>query len=302
MAGTDHARALADIPAAAVIAGIDTDPARGPALPQSGLPVYPSVFDAASEHLDPDIVVVATPTGTHAQVCSDVSEYFPRAAIIVEKPAASNLEDSLRIVTGVGGKQQVTVAYHMAFSPEVEWALGETAARAGQLGTPVAIESWNADPYQPDLASATTRLGTSWIDSGINSLSVIERFAKPVARTSLRQIGAPSRSLFEGIFTCQAGSAQLTAIVLTSWYSTAQTRSTRIRYSSGAEVVMDHNAVAGFLLQDGRASAMFGSDGAIPRRESHYRAFYRSWLAAGIQAFPQEASLRLHRLLLGGDG
>lgn len=80
----------------------------------------------------------------------------------------------------------------------VEWALEEMAERANQLGLPIAIESRGADPYQSDLVSAQARLGNSWIDSGINALSVIERFVKPVECISLRPIGSPSRSVFEG--------------------------------------------------------------------------------------------------------
>lgn len=298
IAGTVHARVLEDIPSVALVAGIDKS-SRNLTFRGNKMPVYPSVFDMTSEsELHPDIVVVATPTRTHAQICGEVGEYFRQASIIVEKPAADNLEDARRIVRGIGGKQPVAVAYHMAFSPVVEWGRKEAAERADRLGPPVAIESWGADPYQSDLAGAQERLGNSWIDSGINALSVIERFARPVARTSLRQIGSPARSVFEGTFSCEAGGRQLPATVMTSWHSTAPSRWTRIRYSSGAELVMDHNAVAGYIRQDGTPSAVFGSDGTIPRREAHYRALYRSWLANGDQIFSADTSMRLHELLL----
>lgn len=298
-AGAVHVRALAHFADVAVIAGVDTDPRHNSAFQEAGLPVYPSMFDSTSASgIDPDVVVVATPTRTHADVCRDVGEYFQQAGILVEKPAADSLEDAQRIIQGVGGKQRVTVAYHMAFSPEVSWGLAETASRSGALGPPVAIQSWNADPYHLELDSAQARLGTSWIDSGINALSVIERFAPLTGRTSLRQIGDASRSVYEGTFTCQAGDQQLTATVLTSWYATAPARSTRIRYASGAELIMDHNAVAGHLLEDGRVSGTFGSDGSVPRREAHYRALYQSWLIDRDDIFTTETSLRLHRLLL----
>ena len=301
MAGVVHARALEDFPDLTLIAGIDTS-SRTLAFRGGEVPIYSSVFEMMSESkLPPDIVVVATPTSTHADVCGEVNEYFRAASIIVEKPAADNLEDARRIVCGIGGKQPVTVAYHMAFSPVVEWGLGEASKRADQLGSPVAIESWGADPYQSDLTSAQERLGNSWIDSGINALSVIERFVKPVERTSLRQIGNSSESVFEGAFSCEAGDKVLSATIMTSWYSTASSRWTRIRYSSGAELVMDHNAVAGYIRQNGEACATFGSDGTMPRREAHYRALYKSLLANQDRIFSTEASVRLHELLLA-DG
>ena len=298
MAGTAHARALEDFPGVALIGGIDTC-SRTLTFRDKEIPVYPSVFDMWSGNkLRPDIVVVATPTPTHAQVCGEVNEYYRHVSIIVEKPAADNLEDAQRIICDIGDKQPVAVAYHMAFSPVVEWALEEVAERAGQLGSPIAIESWGADPYQSDLVSAQARLGNSWVDSGINALSVIERFVKPVECTSLRPIGSPSRSVFEGTFICEADGQQLIATILTSWYSTAPSRWVRIRYSSGAELVMDHNAVAGYIRQNGEACAVFGSDGTTPRREAHYRALYKSWLSTQDQIFSTDTSARLHALLL----
>ena len=298
MAGTAHARALEGVPGAALIAGIDKG-SRTLNFRGNEVPIYTSVFDMWCEKkLHPDVIVVATPTPTHAQVCGEVTEYYRHVSIIVEKPAADNLEDAQRIICDIGDKQPVAVAYHMAFSPVVDWALKEAAERADELGPPTAIESWGTDPYQSELASAQARLGNSWIDSGINALSVIERFVKPVECTSLRQIGNSSRSVFEGTFICEADGQQLPATILTSWYSTAPSRWTKIRYSSGAELVMDHNAVAGYMRQNGEACAVFGSDGTMPRREAHYRALYKSWLAKQDQIFSTDTSTRLHALLL----
>lgn len=300
MAGTDHARALEDVPGITIVAVVDTSSSRTLTFRGNTVPVFPSVFDFMSKcETDPDIIVVATPTPTHEEVCREVSEHFRYASIIVEKPAADILENARHIVSGIGDKQPVTVAYHMAFSPVVEWAVEETAKRAGQLGVPIAIDSWGADPYQSDLSSARARLGNSWVDSGINALSVIERFAKPVERLSLRQIeDDDSKSVFEGRFICESDGNRLSATILTSWYSTAPSRCTRIKYSSGAELVMDHNAVVGYIRQDGHTCAMFGSDGTVPRREAHYRALYRSWLTNKDPLFSAETSMRLHRLLL----
>jgi predicted dehydrogenase len=298
MAGVVHAKALEDVPGAVLVAGIDIDP-RVLNFRGDRVPVYRSVPDTAFQDcLNPDIVVIATPTSTHADVCGEIAKYFRAASILVEKPAADNLAAARSIIRDVGGRQPVTVAYHMAFSPVVEWGLNEVRARQENIGTPVSVEAWCADPYQADLASAQESLGNSWIDSGINALSVIERFVRPVARTSLRQIGEPSQSVFEGKFSCDADGAEIPASIMTSWYSSAPSRWTKIRYSSGAELVMDHNAVAGYIRQDGEAVTVFGSDGLTPRREAHYKALYRSWLADQDAIFSADTSLRLHELLL----
>jgi hypothetical protein len=61
---------------------------------------------------------------------------------------------------------------------------------------------------------------------------------------------------------------------------------------------MDHTAVAGYLVQNKRVTAVYGSDRTIPRRERHYLALYEWWLTKGNRILPVETSLRLHDLLL----
>ena len=294
LAGCDHVRALEQTPGVAVVAAVDTDPRRTLTFHGHRVPVYRAIFDAKSRH-DPDVVVIASPTPTHAKVFDEVTEHFPAATILVEKPAASELSDACKLI---GSKQRVSVAFHMAFSPEVSWAAGIARDRVTDFGPPVAIESVSADPYQADLASATARLCNSWIDTGINALSVIERFASPIERTFLRNIGEPSQSIFEAGFSCVTQGQQLNARVRTSWFATDRSRTTRIKYTSGAVVEMDHNAVCGTLVENDRTTDYFGTDGTVPRRESHYRALYESWLADQDPFFPTATSLRLHELLL----
>ena len=295
-AGTTHLKALERIPSVTVIAVVDTDTSRSATFRDKEIPIYHSSADASQHH--PDIVVIATPTPTHARICSDVAKYFPTATVLVEKPAADNLPDAQILLSGTAGAPPVNVAFHMAFAPEVNWAVNVVAARKSSFGAPISVQSWSGDPHQSDLVSAESTLSTSWIDSGINALSVIDRFAKVVSRASLRRLGKPSWSTFEGIFICEFGINQLEAVVLTSWNVTGRARSTRIRYSSGAEVVMNHHAVAGYVVEDGRITEMFGTDGSIPRRTSHYRQLYQSWLVNNHPISSPEAALRLHTLLL----
>jgi hypothetical protein len=85
---------------------------------------------------------------------------------------------------------------------------------------------------------------------------------------------------------------------VTSWHAADPAKTTRLRYASGIELLMDHTAVAAYLLRDGRIEAAFGADRSIPRRDRHYRALYQRWLAEGRPTLPPEISLQLHELLL----
>ena len=292
-----HLRALEQTPGADVAAGVDTAAKPAMIFHEHPVPIYHTPEDAAGRH-DPDVVVIATPTPTHAAVCGQIAACFPAARVLVEKPAADNLPDALHLLRDIAGRQPVDVAYHMAFSPEVSWGIQTVQAYAGELGVPVTVEACFADPYENDFEAASQRLGNSWIDSGINALSVLARFVRPVARESLRRIGQAAHSVFEAHLTCQAGDGDLAALILTSWHVTDPAKTTRIRYSSGSELVMDHTAVAGYLVHDGRIAAVFGSDRSVPRRERHYLALYQWWLTEGNPIMPAETGLRLHELLL----
>ena len=289
-----HLKILEEIPDARVVAGVDT--ADKPPLTFRGapIPVYPTISEA--RHHAPGTVIIATPTPAHAAVCGQVADSLPAARILVEKPAADNLADAHHILAGIGQQQTVDVAYHMSFSPEVDWGLRTARARAIELGRPAAIVASFTDPYQDRFEQAQATLGSSWIDSGINSLSVLNKFTELTRRRSLRHIGENTWSAYEARVTC-AGS-ELEALILTSWHVTDGAKTTRIRYTSGDELIMDHTAVAGCLIRNGEITDFFGSDRSIPRSERHYRALYKWWFTDGKPIASTETHLRLHNLLL----
>src|ERR1700722_3323010 len=302
--GGTHARALEAVPSAEVGAGGDVDRSRRLVFRGLDRPVYPGVREAA-EACEPDLVVIATPTGTHAAVCEQAARWFPEARLLVEKPAAASLVDARRILSQIGGRQPVDVAYHTSFAPEVSWGQRAVEARRPSIGDLVAAEMFFADPYYDDFERATATLGNSWLDSGINALSVLARFATIVKRESLRPIGNERQSIFEARLAChddrsRSGAAKLArALLVTSWHAADGAKTTRLRYASGIELLMDHTAVAAYLLRDGGVEAAFGADRSIPRRERHYRALYHRCLTEGRPTFPPETGLQLHELLLG---
>ena len=300
--GQTHARALEATPAADVVAGVDVDGSRSLTFRGADRPVYRRLREAG-QACEPDLVVIATPTGTHAAVSEETARWFPTARLLVEKPAAATLADATRILAGIGGRQPVEVAYHTSFAPEVGWGQRAVEARRSELGDLASAQMFFADPYYDDYERAAATLGNSWLDSGINALSVLARFATIVKRESLRSIGTERQSIFEARLACHDGSAPnmgrpAQALLVTSWHATDGAKTTRLRYASGLELLMDHTAVAAYLLRDGRVEAAFGADRSIPRRERHYRALYHWCLTEGQPALPPGVGLHLHELLL----
>jgi predicted dehydrogenase len=286
------------MPEADVVAGVDIAPKSGITFRGVDLPIYGSPADAAAHH-DVDVAVIATPTPAHAAACSQIADCLPGTRILVEKPAAADLADAEYILKDIGARQPVDVAYHMAFSPEVTWAVSTAAESAGALGLPASIESYFADPYSDEFEPASAKLGNSWIDSGINALSVLCRFAQPTGRTSLRRIGDEPRSVFEAHIECEVAGKQIDALILTSWHAADPAKTTTIRYDSGAELTMDHTAVGARLISGHDVAGICGYSARVPRRERHYRAMYQSWLRDGHPIASAQTHLLLHRLLLG---
>jgi len=289
-----HLDVLAGIDNVTVAGGVDTAPRPDIQFRGRPLPTYSSLARSADD-LAPTLVVVATPTSTHAAVCDQVTDIFPTAEILVEKPAADNLDDARRLLGNHDRRCPIGVAYHLRYAPEVMWGIDITRAASTSLGAPISARSIFTDPYASQIDTAMPRFGSSWLDSGINALSVLDQFIQLKERESFRELGSTRHSVFEGRFSCGSG---VESLVVTSWHVTEAAKTTSITYSCGAELVLDHTAVAGYLRKDGGIVALFGTDGTINRRYSHYLALYHSWLVEG-HALPTAAdNLRLHKLLM----
>lgn len=146
---------------------------------------------------------------------------------------------------------------------------------------------------------ATSSLGSSWLDSGINALSIIEWFVNVQTMVEFRVLDS-GWSTYQAVLSCVAGGRKIPATIITTWGVTDGTRETRLRYSNGVDVVLDHTAVAARILQTGKVLDLFGTDGSVPRRDTHYRNLYATICSGqhGDRAARIGVSRRLHRLLL----
>src|SRR5215467_4752581 len=96
-----HLRVLEQTPGADLVAGLDI--AAKPEMTFRGhtVPLYRTPHDAAARH-NPDIVVIATPTPTHAAVCGQITACFPTARLLMEKPAADTLPGARHVLVDIG--------------------------------------------------------------------------------------------------------------------------------------------------------------------------------------------------------
>ncbi len=288
---TVHLRALEDIGSVTTVVGVDPGPKVIPSFRREPLCVRADLGDALVPGAD--LVVVATPTASHAAVVGAVRAWDEDVPILLEKPAADRRDDADRVLSATPA---VEVIFHTAFGPEVLWATGFCASETSRLGDVVAFKAWFGGPYAHDLENRTESLANSWLDSGINALSVIGRFVLPSAVTSFRSL-ADHASTFEARLRLGTPDAGRGGTIVTTWQAAEHSQWTRLRFESGAELVLDHIAGAATLFEDGAVAALYTRADVDPRLEVHYANFYRDYFGARLLQYPEQAGRDLHGLL-----
>ncbi|MFJ4920027.1 Gfo/Idh/MocA family protein [Streptomyces sp. NPDC088725] len=273
-----HLEVLAERSEVALDFTVDPDHSRAPAFRGGEPPHYSGLADALAEH-SPDLVVIATPTDTHAELAVQALT-LSGARVLVEKPLVHDLPSLARLRAleeAVDVRGRLFTAYHFAFSPEVRWAARQLAAHP-EWGPVTGITSAFYDPYVLRREQAVASYTSSWMDSGVNQLSMLARFVDLTALDSARSLDGGASAWCTASYRSRGtvGTARLRSSWLTG-YSSKESALTFGR--SGVELWIDHTAMTGFAARDGELLATHGDDGATPRKIAHYRPLYASLLS-----------------------
>jgi predicted dehydrogenase len=297
IAGT-HARALAAVPHVSVVAGADVRPDAALLFRDRSLPVYRSAEELCRRH-ELDAVVVGTPTATHAEVCAALIRLGRVRRVLVEKPLAARAED-VRDLLSEARRRSVAleVLYHFRFAPEVLWATSRLAAWLELHGPVAGLRSFFSDPYAR-IARGEERFVSSWVDSGINVLSMLDRFVELTAVTGVRAVPDLASTYEAGVEFTGDGTPG-TGTVFTTWGVGQGTKSTRLWFADGAELLLDHTATFLRLDRHGRTLEARGTDGPVERGLLRYVSLFQETFASDhVPATDRDR--RLHRLLFSLD-
>lgn len=123
-----HARAFALHPEFRLVAAADPDPAlREEFSALHGVPAHASIEELLDQ-VRPDVMVVASPTGTHADIVANtLARYTPRA-ILCEKPLAYGMDAAQVMVTGC---EAAKVPLYVNFIRRADPGVLEVKARIG---------------------------------------------------------------------------------------------------------------------------------------------------------------------------
>jgi predicted dehydrogenase len=288
-----HIPAIERMPDAKVVAAVDLKP-RELSFRNHTIPVYTSILSAYAEH-PADIVVVATSTPSHYDVCREVyALHNPPRRIFIEKPVADNYDKVAQLFQTIPPATKLEPLLHFAYSPEVLWAAKNLAGWISRYGPIINYQGTFDDPrHDPASAAKRAALGNSWIDWGINALSIAQKFITP---THLTVVSTNPGLDYQATFSFRTSGNTRTGTIATNWSAHQPSFRTVITFESGDTLKINHFDVRAELIHEGRLISCFESDGT-PRRVSHYINLYADILGANQLGFDQKTALRLHQLL-----
>lgn len=273
-----HLAVLSQFPAVRLSFVVDPAPVTPPPFKGAQPPLFRSLDDALCEH-QPDVIVIATTTPTHADLTHRALE-GSEARVLVEKPLVHDLDALRRLESACSPadlRSRVFVAHHFAFSPEVLWG-AEQLHTHPEWGSVTRIITSFHDAYITNAAHSFEAYTSSWVDSGINQLSMLHRFVDLVDRGPLQESDGGASSWCTVRY--RSGAESGTSVLRTSWQATASSKRTTLYLEqTDVEIWLDHTAVTGFVIRQGELLDHQVNNGSTPRKLAHYRPLWESFLA-----------------------
>ena len=288
-----------------LLAGCDLDRERHSLLGESAK-AFVSTSKFLEECEDLDVVVVASPNRLHVEHGVAVME--SGKWLLMEKPLAESPEAFERF--GLRKKElsaNCTIALHAAFGVETEWYCGTGGLLASDIDNLASICSSFDDPYVRDsrLLPQARSLGGSWLDSGINALSVICRIVDPgsivVEKCQMTRDDRGTCSELDSSvgYSFKTKKRAGCGTIQTSWLNGLDRKVTSLEFAEGDRtVVLDHSEQRVVLSANGLTRCVFENSNGLSRLTNHYIGVFSDLarqIESGIDNF--EYCEQLHSVL-----
>ncbi|MGM0421766.1 MAG: Gfo/Idh/MocA family protein [Pseudomonadota bacterium] len=157
----------------------DIDPSKYKQL-QKNVKTYASL-ESMLKNAQADIILVSVPNELHYEIGKEVIE--AGRSVILEKPMCTSHDELDNLITlSKKHGQFIAIAFHAAYARDLNWWINHEKENQGQYGDLIGFSCSFFDPYIMEdgaLSPMSKSLGGSWVDSGINALSVIGRMINP---------------------------------------------------------------------------------------------------------------------------
>jgi len=183
-----------------------------------GIPKWYKTHQELIADREVDAVVVVTPSSTHAEVVTDaISAGKPT---FCEKPLATSLADAERMLKVI---ERSGILFQTAFQRRFDpgYVAAKKKIDAGEIGTPVLLQSTSRDPFRPSLEFCDPRSsGGIIVDMGIHDFDLARMFMGNVrsaytvggtlAYPEMKPLGAIDNAIISLVFESEAlGEVQL---------------------------------------------------------------------------------------------
>ena len=238
---------------------------------------FTDLTDMLSES-DLDVVVVATPNRLHVEHGVQVLE--AGKWLVMEKPVAET-RDGFEAVARARERRRghCTIALHAAFGQEVEWFCRPGTME--ELGI-AEIDSFTGQFYDPyfengHLLARALSLGGSWMDSGINALSVMARLIPlewlVIGDSRLTRVADVDCSEVQGTVDFEIANPHFSGSgrIETNWTLGRDLKVTTLRpRGSDRRIVLDHSAQQVRVRSSQGEEVVFACANGLPRLTNHY--------------------------------
>lgn len=268
---------------------------------------------------DIETVVIATPNHTHYLIARKVFEAGKH--VIIEKPAAESMIE-LEELEMAAQKANLTIyyAFHAAHAFEVAWFVEyyQTNKIRDELGEITGLAARFYDPYVMKglLLPEAEGLQDCWLDSGINAISVMQRFTD-LQNTTIENasaavnFGSKPRFLQCNVEFHFPVSSEFTATersgvghIDTNWTTGRNHKSTLLTFGkTGYRILLNHSTQkVNKYYPDGRLEELADLSGGNSRFLNHYLGVFQNYLdhrSAG--RMNNKAAIEAHRFLFKAE-
>jgi predicted dehydrogenase len=260
-----HIAVLDRLAETTVTAGVDPAPSYD--VP---FPVHARLEEGLAT--EPDLVVLATPTESHAALASELLSGTD-ALVLSEKPLAQTsaaiAELEARHSPGVVAAR-LKVAHHFAFSPEVEWA-SRLVAGHPEWGPPTRVTAMSTDAYGTLTDSQRASLVSSFVDTAPNQLSVASAFTTGWRVESHADRGDRS------VTTLSHDGGR--TVLSSNWLAGDSSKHLALEFLGGeVRVTIEHSSMTVLVTEGDRVTSHTAYADDVERKQAHYLGLYDALL------------------------
>lgn len=291
-----------------LIAACDSDSSRFAMLDRS-IKAFTDV-DEFLDLSDLDVVVVSSPNRLH--VDHGIKVMAAGKWLLMEKPLAESQADFDKFVNSrdlLSGN--CSLALHAAFGVETAWFFDVCDNQSLGAGDISSFEAQFYDPYfsGQSLEKRANSLGGSWMDSGINALSVICRLIDPeqllITDSRMTRIPTSGCTEVQGTvdFRFRQNLRRGFGSIDTNWTIGRDSKITTLSVATADhQIILDHSAQQVILRNGASDRVIFSCENDHPRLTNHYIGVFRDLalqLEGGFDNF--EYCQALHRILFDAE-